>query len=331
MLIGVAALGGVGFAGYKKLGPQPVVVVSPHIGPAIEAVYATGTVEPTVMVALAPKLTARLSALNADEGQKVRKGQILARFEDTDLQATITQLQAQVTLAEKELERKEKLVKQKYISTEAYDQAVATLATAQAALQQAEAQSDYLKLVAPTDATVIRRDGEIGEVLTPTGTPLFYLSADSSPLRISAEVDEEDIVHVEQGQKVLIQSDAFPDKVFEGKVMSITPMGDSVSRSYRVRVALPENCPLMIGMTAETNIVYKEKDEALLIPLSSVNSDRQIEKLVDGKIVIEKVTLGVEGKDNAEVKNGASKQDKIVVPFNPDLKNGDRVRATTRP
>ncbi len=326
MIVGVALLGAASWWGYGKAVPRAVEAVSLHRGPAINAVYATGTVEPTVMISLSPKMTARLTELKADEGQRVKKGDVLATFEDADYAATIEQLQAQVDLAQKELDRKDQLVKRKFISPEAHDQAMAALATAQAALKQAEAQRDYLKLYAPEDATIIRRDGEVGEVITASGDPVFTLSSDNAPLRISAEVDEEDIVHVKTGQKVMIQADAFPDQTFEGKVIAITPKGDSVSRSYRVRIGMENDPPLMIGMTAETNIIFEETDSALLLPLKTIGGKSEVQKVENGQIKLQKVTLGIEGKDAAQIKDGIGEGDKVVSPFNPALKDGDRIR-----
>lgn len=93
-------------------------------------------------------------------------------------------------------------------------------------------------------------------------------------LRVSAEVDEEDIVLVRVGQKVLIRSDAFPNQIFYGRVKSITPKGDPIARSYRVRINFSENNPLLIGMTAETNIIVHEKKNALLLPVSSISETK---------------------------------------------------------
>lgn len=326
IIVGVAALSVAGWWGYGKAVPPAVAVVKPHYGPAVDAVYATGTVEPTVMIPLSPKTTARLTALFVDEGQTVKKGDVLAQFEDTDLAATLDQLQAQVDLAKRNLDRKDKLIKRNYISPEAYDQAAANFATAQAAYNEASAKRDYLKLIAPEDATIIRRDGEVGEVISASGDPVFYLSSAHEPLRISSEVDEEDIVHVKIGQSVKIQADAFPDQVFDGKVLAITPKGDSVSRSYRVRIGMEGDVPLMIGMTAETNIIFQENDNALLLPLNSIGGKGEVQKIENGQIHLQKVVLGIEGKDTVEITEGLSEGDMVASPYNPALKDGDRTR-----
>src|SRR5690606_24661917 len=142
---------------------------------------------------------------------------------------------------------------------------------ARAASEKAAAAVSFMKLIAPEAGRIIRRDGESGQLI-PANQPVFWLSC-CAPLRVSAEVDEEDIARVQPGQKVLIRADAFPGKTYEGKVQSITPKGDPVTRTYRVRIALVEETPLLIGMTAETNIILRENEHALLIPASALDKD----------------------------------------------------------
>jgi multidrug efflux system membrane fusion protein len=139
-----------------------------------------------------------------------------------------------------------------------------------------------------------------------------------APLRISSEVDEEDIPEVKVGQNVLIRADAFPGRVFKGLVKSITPKGDSVARSYRVRIELGEETPLMIGMTAETNIILRETKNALLLPTSAVREGKV--QRVNGRNVEEiPVTIGANGAEKVEILEGLTKDDTVVSVFDPGL------------
>src|SRR5512141_2372267 len=97
VVVAVVLVGaGAGAAYWRLRGPVPVEVVHPTRGPAIDAIYATGTVEPTVMLPIAPRTTGRLIERNVDEGSVVRKGQVLARLDDADLASTVDELQARV-------------------------------------------------------------------------------------------------------------------------------------------------------------------------------------------------------------------------------------------
>jgi membrane fusion protein, multidrug efflux system len=282
----------------------------------VQAVYATGTVEAVKMVAISPKTTARLVALNIDEGEAVQAGDILAQLEDTNLQGTMSELVARRDLAQNDMARAEKLAKAGAVSKEALDSARTQFKTANAALDRTKAEIDFLKLIAPESGTIIRRDGEMGEVIA-AGMPVFWINAGDS-LRIETEVDEEDIALVKPGQKVIIRADAFDGQIFEGTVQSITPKGDAVARTYRVRISLPQETPLMIGMTVETNIITAEKDSALMIPLAAVR-DNAVIVIKDGKAIRQEIQTGIRTTDSVEVVGGMTDKDMIVQNFDATL------------
>lgn len=303
------------FDGYRGT----VDAVKPERMPAVEAVYATGTVEPSVMVPVAPRIAARLQSLLADEGKNVIKGEVLAELEAGELQEAVNDARASLTLAEQEFNRKIALVKKEIFAKDVADQAQANLHSARAKLAQAEVALSYARLVAPENGMVIRRDGEIGEMIT-ANQPVFYLSC-CAGLRIAAEVDEEDIARVSPGQKALIRADAFPGRVFEGSVTSITPKGDPVSRSYRVRISLPETTPLMIGMTAESNIILAEKNSALMIPVGSLDGDNVYVQRA-GIFQPVSVRAGMRTDSAIEILDGLTENDVIAA-------NADAMKANT--
>jgi len=321
LLLVVCLLVGGGFA-IGWLGGDDVEVIHPHRRLAVQAVYATGTVEPSVMLPIIPRIAARLMELHVDEGDAVKKGQLLARMEDEDLSQKIRELQAREAFAKKEFERRQPLLKQRIISNTEHDRARAEWKAAEAAVARAAAESDFMKLVAPADGRIIRRDGEVGQLI-PANQPVFWLSCCTS-LRISAEVDEEDISLVQPGQKVLIRADAFPDQTYEGFVQSITPKGDPVSRSYRVRIGFSEETPLMIGMTAETNIIIRETPEALLLPSSAVMQGN-VWLVEEDKLLKRKVSIGAQGVKDTEIISGIEADDVIVLKPEAELEEGQKI------
>ncbi|MGB4876309.1 MAG: biotin/lipoyl-binding protein, partial [Candidatus Competibacter sp.] len=109
-IIALAALAGAGVLVWRQFGPVTVETAQPTRGPAVRAVYATGTVEPTVMLPLAPRNSARLMELKADEGAQVREGQELARLEDADLQRSVDELQARAQFAKIQFDRAQTLL-----------------------------------------------------------------------------------------------------------------------------------------------------------------------------------------------------------------------------
>jgi multidrug efflux pump subunit AcrA (membrane-fusion protein) len=109
ILITLGILAGGGFLAWRFIGPITVETAHPTRGPAVRAVYATGTVEPTVMLPLAPRNSGRLMELKADEGAQVRAGQELARLEDADLQRSVDELEARARFAKTQFERAQTL------------------------------------------------------------------------------------------------------------------------------------------------------------------------------------------------------------------------------
>lgn len=310
-------------AAWRLLAPIEVRVARPTSGPAVEAVYATGTVEPTLEIRIAPQMAGRIVELKVDEGDTVRKGQLLARLEDADLLAAVAELEARVEYARAQYERNMELRRSALISQDALDRSRSELDAARAALKRARDQARYMQLLAPTDGRIIQRDGEIGELI-PVNQPIFYM-AGPAPLRVTADVDEEDVPRVEPGQEVLIHSGAFPGRVFNGVVDQVTPRGDSTARSYRVRIALQDDTPLRIGMTVETNILIEKRMDALLVPTTAV-VDGHVWVVEDGRALRRQVSVGVVGPQRTEIRTGLGAEELVIVEPPGSLEHGVRVR-----
>jgi RND family efflux transporter MFP subunit len=305
-------------------GGKTVEVAAPVRGMAVAAVYATGTVESSITVRIAPQIAGRIVELLADEGRSVKAGAVLARLDDADIRASVAELEARAHYAEQQFERVDALLKKGWVTREKFDQSRTELDAARHTLRRASEQMRFMALTTPVDGLVIRRDGEVGDFV-PSNQPVFYLAKAGAALRISADVDEEDIPIVKAGNKVLIRADAFPDRVFEGLVSEITPKGDPVARSYRVRVALPEDTPLKIGMTAETNIIAKESPNALLAPATALASGA-VWAVREGRLVRLPVQIGVKGRERIEIVSGIAEDDAIVIAPREGMKEGEAAK-----
>lgn len=323
VLAAVLVAAGTGAAYWRMRGPVPVELVAPTRGPAVDAIYATGTVEPTVMLPIAPRVAGRLVALNTDEGGSVRKGQVLARLDDADLASSVEEYEARARFAQDQLRRTEALVTRGVSAAIELDRARADADAAEAQLRRARAQRDFTTLVAPADGTIIRRDGEIGQFI-PAGQAVFYLSC-CAPLRVTAEVDEEDIPRVFVGQRAVLRADALPGAQLSGAVAEVTPKGDPVARSYRVRIRLPAPGGLQVGMTVDANLIVAERADALLVPTTSVQ-DGAVWVVRDGRLARQPVKVGVAGDARSEILDGLAPDAAIVAQPGEDLAEGRRVR-----
>ena len=304
--------------------PLSVNVAHPSRGQVVEAVYATGTVEADPPIHVATERAARLTALLADEGMQVKTGQVLAKFDDAELQATLREMQIRQRNAENNLSRVGKLYQRRMVSAELLDQARTEAEAAREVTRRTSVQMNALTLISPVDGEIIKRDGEIGNYM-PANQVVFSLRKSATQLRLTADVDEEDIPRVKPAQRVLITADAFPGKVFEGIIREITPEGDSVTRSYRVRISLSDDVPFFIGMTAESNILISQRDNALLVPNLSI-MDNAVWLVKDGKAFRQPVTTGVKNADKTEITEGITDQDSIIIEPPEKLKAGQAVR-----
>ncbi len=321
--IALACIAGLAAGGWWLAVPRTVTAVRAARAPAVQAVYATGTVEASVTVRVAPQVAGRLFELKVDEGQTVKAGDVLARLDDSDLRASVSELEARATYAAQQFERTGALVGQGWATKDKFDQDRSGMDAARQAARRASELLRFMELKTPADGTVIRRDGEVGDYI-PVNQPVFYLAKAGVPLRISADVDEEDIPLVKVGQKVLIRSDAFLGRVFDGSVVEITPKGDPVARSYRVRIELPSDTALMIGMTAETNIVTAEKQDALQVPASAVTGS-SVWVVRDGKLESVAVQIGIKGRERVEAVSGLNEGDMVVIDPPKGLQPGEAV------
>jgi len=303
--------------------PIAVEVVLPTRGPAVDAIYATGTVEPSVLVPVAPRVAGHLRELLVDEGARVRKGQVLARLDDTDLQSAVAELAAHERYARDQYDRTQELARRGVVAVVELVRTRSEWEAAQAARMHAESQRAFANLVSPADGTVIRRDGEVGQLIS-VGQALFDLAC-CAPLRVTAEVDEEDYSRVHVGQAVLLRLDALPDRILDGDVSEITPKGDPVARSYRVRIHVADPTPLAIGMTADANLIVSKHDNALLIPTSAVQGGA-VWTVQDGRLHRQAIDIGIRSLTQTEVLRGLEPRSSVVVSPPDALRDGQRAR-----
>jgi RND family efflux transporter MFP subunit len=304
--------------------PTKVTTSAPRRGDAAEIVYATGTVEPRNWAKVTALVRERIVERCDCEGQHVDRGEILARLDSAQAEAALAELKARQKLATAEHDRLAVLVERNVMSQQALDRARSEMGQAAALIAGQTARLENYVLRAPMRGTVLRRDGEVGEIAEP-GTVLFWIG-EAKPLRVVAEVNEEDIPQVAPGQRVLIRADAFPDRTLEGTVDSITPKGDPVAKTYRVYLALPEDTPLLIGMTAELNIIVRVAREALLLPAAAVHGNA-VFVLERDRARRRELAIGIRGTENIEVLSRLPEQARVIIPFPDKLADGARVAA----
>ena len=308
-------------------GPQVTAAVAAR-GTAVEIVYATGGAEPVRWAKVASVIRDRIVDICDCEGKTVAKGDVLVRLDDREVQAQMKELRAREDFAKREMSRVSDLVARGAATTQAYERASTDLQQVQGLISvQLEKINDYI-IPSPMDGVVLRRDGEIGEIAE-VGQILFRVGV-PKPLQVVAEVNEEDIPRVALKQTVLFRTDAFPDRALEGTVREITPMGDVVAKTYRIKVALPDDTPLKPGMSVEANIVTREHADALLIPAVALQGNAVF--VIDGGHVRKReVKIGIRGTRAIEVLSGLKDGERVASPAATELTDNARVRILEAP
>lgn len=155
------------------------------------------------------------------------------------------------------------------------------------------------------------------------------LSGEPKPLLVIAEVNEEDIPRVEVGQRAILRADAFPGQNLEAVVDSITPKGDSVTKTYRVRLRLPDDTPLKIGMSTDVNIVIRVSRNALLIPSSAIEGN-WVALVEGGRAWWREIRTGLHGTNGVEALSGITDGARVVATY-AALNDGARVTIAAAP
>jgi RND family efflux transporter MFP subunit len=230
-------------------------------------------------------------------------------------------------MAQREHARQSELLARGASTSQAHERTATDLRALQGQISVLMEKLANYVIAAPMDGIVLRQDGEIGEVAE-VGQILVRIGV-PKPLRVVAEVNEEDIPRVALGQTTLLRTDAFVDRRLGGQVQEITPMGDPLIKTFRIYIALPDNTPLQPGMSIEANIVTREKQNALLIPADAVQGTAVF--VVEGRHVRKrKVEVGIRGTRAVEILSGLAEDDQIASPFSAGLVEGSRARIISK-
>jgi HlyD family secretion protein len=312
-------------------------------GSIVDAIEATGTLEPVDPVQIGSQVSGTVVSLGTDFNQQVKKGQIVAVLDPALLQAQVDQAQATVTRLQAEVERariqvvdaqqklarsqalaKEQLIPQQDLDASAIlrdanqaalKSAQANLVQAQASLEQSRVNLGHTIIKAPDDGVVLSRTVEIGQTVaasmqTPT---LFVIARDLKTMRVNASVDESDIGRVKEGQDVTFTVDAYGQEVFTGKVTEVRlqPVVTSGVVSYPTVIAVPNaSLRLKPGMTATVSIEVARQDDVLRVPVSATRfrpTDEQLaESGIDPATIGGGRTRGANRANGANATNGAN-------------------------
>ena len=314
-------------------GPVAVATVNPTRGPAIEAVYATGVVEAIDYSRFGSTVAGRVTEVLVDEGDAVRKGDVVTRLDDLQAQARLRDARARLTMAESEIARDQTLMNRGVLAVQTLERAQQERDQAAAAVDLFARQLEDYTVLSPLAGTVMKRNVEPGE--TVAADAVLFEIASTARKRVAAEVDERDIAGVQIGAPIAAHADGFPDEVFEAKVTNIRRQGDAGARTFRVEADLPADTRLMIGMTVDVNVVVGQRDNALLVPAGAVAHGPSLGGrpgapyvfvVEAGRARRVDVKTGAVGASTIEIRSGLTDGDRVVVNPSDRISDGMPVR-----
>jgi HlyD family secretion protein len=328
-----------------------------HKGKFKTVVTANGSVIPIDRVEIKSKASGLVEELPIEQGDHIKAGDLIARLDQKDERAAVSQAQADYDIALAELKnaqrehlRKDELYAQRLISEEERDQIELNLAIAKGKLVQASTALERAKerlsesvVRAPINGVILQKYVEKGQIIASGisnvsgGTPIADI-ADMSSVYIQAGVDEIDIGKIRNGQTATVIADAYPNLKFKGEIVRIAPeakIQDNVTLFDVIILVENRDAKLKSGMNTSIEITIVEKDDVLLVPNISLQPEESDQRNQKIRIVMLKRGNGYESKQietglynfkETEVLAGLEEGDVLGVPMSSRLKESNNER-----
>ena len=313
------------------------------------SVTATGTIEAVTSVTVGTQVSGIVNKLYVDYNSQVKKGQVIAELDKTNLLSELNTAKANLASAQSSLnyqaanmERYKTLYKKGLVSADEYENALLTyrqakeqVASSKENVQRAQTNLGYATITSPIDGTVISKSVEEGQTVAASfNTPeLFTIAKDLTNMQVVANVDEADIGNVKEGDRVTFTVDAYPDDTFEGTVKQVRLEATTTNNvvTYEVVISAPNaDLKLKPGLTANVTIYTQERSGVLAVANKALRFTPTKEtvgkdmKIVDSKgknkvwtlngntLTAHPVTIGQTDGINTEITKGLKQGDKIV-------------------
>lgn len=307
--IGVGVVAAVAIASWTLSGgkkEQAVAFDTAKVEPANikNSVTATGSVEPVTSVTVGTQVSGIISKLYVDYNSVVKKGQVIAELDKTNLiselntaKANLASAQSSLNYEQANFKRYATLYKKGLVSADEYEQAKLnyekakeTVASSREMVQKAQTNLGYAIITSPIDGIVISKSVEEGQTVAASyATPeLFTIAKDLKDMQVVADVDEADIGDVKEGERVTFTVDAYPDDTFEGTVTQVRQEATTTNNvvTYEVVISAPNaELKLKPGLTANVTIYTAERQNVLSVPTKALRFTPTADLMKGAKIV----------------------------------------------
>lgn len=306
----------------EKAMPVQVATIQPRT--IEDAINVPGRVEPFVEATLGTEKPGRIVERTADRGDRVEAGQVLLRIDDRNWKEILRQAEIENREAGKELSRWEELQKAGAVSTSEFDRIRTRKDLAEVAREQARVAVSQCEVKSPIAGIVDDRNAEVGEYAT-EGMPVFTV-IDISRVKLVFDVPERDATAVKTGDRVPFRVAALPGAVFTGEVTFVSSLAGRDSNSFRVE-SVTDNSDgrLKAGMIADIALVRRMRDDAIVVPLTTVipkRGDYVVYVVENGKAAQRLVKVDFMTDRDAVIASGLNIGDAVVVEGNRTLVAG---------
>ncbi|WP_278680620.1 efflux RND transporter periplasmic adaptor subunit [Leyella stercorea] len=319
----------------------------------MNSITATGTIEPVTSVTVGTQVSGIVSKLFVDYNSVVKKGQVIAELDKTNLMSQLNTAKTQLATAQSQLnyqtanyKRYKTLFEKGLVAADDFDnaklsytQAKEQVASAKEEVQRAQTNLGYATITSPIDGVVLSKSVEEGQTVAASfSTPeLFTIAQDLTNMQVVADVDEADIGDVKEGERVSFTVDAYPDDTFEGEVKQVRQEATTTNNvvTYEVVISAPNaDLKLKPGLTANVTIYTAERKGVLSVPSKALRFTPQKEtvgkmKIVDAanaknkvwtiegnSIVAHKVNIGMTDGTNTQIVGGIAEGTKVITGLN---------------
>jgi RND family efflux transporter MFP subunit len=346
--------GGPGGGGGQPRVPMTVELGAAKRGDVAAHLTVVGNLIGLQTVAIAPRTGGRLLSVNVQLGDRVRRGQVLAKVEDREIveqvraaeasqevaKATIRQREADLNVAKLNFDRSKNLYERQLLAKQALDDAESRhlaavaqldLSTAQlsanaARLEELKINLQHTSVTSPVDGFVASRTVDPGAMVN-TNTSIASV-VDISRLRLVVNVVERDLRLVNTGDIAAVEVDAYPGEKFSGRIARVAPVLDPATRTAQMEVEIPNNDNrLKPGMYARINLTVEERKHTLVVPKNAVidfeNKRGVWMPSAENRAQFAPIELGIEGTDQIEILKGLKEGDKFVTTGAAAVRNND--------
>jgi membrane fusion protein, multidrug efflux system len=305
----------------------PVKAVPAKLARAVLEAGAVGSLRADESVVIRPEIAGRIERIGFEEGQRVKKGALLARMDASEIRALVESSKVQARLDKQRLERASDLRKKGFISQQALDEAQSGYARSIAKQREDEAKLAKSEIRAPFDGVAGLRQVSEGAYVA-AGTDIARLEK-IDQLKLDFRVPETYLARLKEGLAVSAAVDSFPQASFPGKIYAIEPSVDEQTRTIlaRARVANPE-LKLRPGMFARVNLTLGVRENAIWIPEEAIvprGQDSFVFRVVDGKAELVLVQTGTRKVGEVEIMKGIAAGDLVVTEGTQRLAPGMQV------